>query len=92
MRRGLATIEHVQSIVMLTDSAVTVHNGSRYVTVVGENFLIREICEGRLTVEGKIQKVEFFIATGSKSASKAFRSASCWMPPQEAACCSKLFA
>lgn len=44
---------------MLTDSAVTVHNGSRYVTVVGENFLIREICEGRLTVEGKIQKVEF---------------------------------
>ena len=56
---GLATIEHVQSIVMLTDSAVTVHNGSRYVTVVGENFLIREICEGRLTVEGKIQKVEF---------------------------------
>ncbi len=56
---GLVIMENVQSIVMLTDSAVTVHNGSRYVTVAGENFLIREICEGRLAIEGKIQKVEF---------------------------------
>lgn len=56
---GLVIIENVQSIVMLTDSTVTVHNGSRYVTVAGENFLIREICEGRLAIEGKVQKVEF---------------------------------
>ena len=56
---GLVIMENVQSIVMLTDSAVTVHNGSRYGTVAGENFLIREICEGRLAIEGKIQKVEF---------------------------------
>lgn len=56
---GLVIMENVQSIVMLTDSAVTVHNGSWYVTVSGENFLIREICEGRLAIEGKVQKVEF---------------------------------
>ena len=56
---GLVIMENVQSIVMLTDSAVTVHNGSRYVTVSGENFLIREICEGRLAIGGKVQKVEF---------------------------------
>ena len=56
---GLVIMENVQSIVMLTDSAVTVYNGSRYVTVSGENFLIREICEGRLAIEGKVQKVEF---------------------------------
>ncbi len=56
---GLVIMENVQSIVMLTDSTVTVHNGSRYVTVAGENFLIREICEGRLAIEGKVQKVEF---------------------------------
>lgn len=56
---GRVTIENVQSVVMLTEQAVTVHNGSRYVTVAGENFLIREICDGRLAIEGKIQKVEF---------------------------------
>ena len=56
---GLVIMENVQSIVMLTDSAVTVHNGGWYVTVAGENFLIREICEGRLAIEGKVQKVEF---------------------------------
>ena len=56
---GLVIMENVQSIVMLTDSTVTVHNGSRSVTVAGENFLIREICEGRLAIDGKVQKVEF---------------------------------
>ena len=56
---GLVIMENVQSIVKLTDSAVTVQNVSSYVTVSGENFLIREICEGRLAIEGKVQKVEF---------------------------------
>ena len=40
-------------------AAVTVKNSDRYVTVGGENFVIREIGEGRLVIEGRVQRVEF---------------------------------
>ncbi len=56
---NMIAIENVQSIVMLSRDAVTVRNGKRYVTVIGADFVIREIYEGRITLAGKIRKIEF---------------------------------
>ena len=60
----LAVIENVSSIVMISESALTVSSGmtgnnKTYTTVNGENFVINEIGEGRLVIEGKIRSVEF---------------------------------
>ena len=55
----LAILENITNIVMLSENALTVESGRRYTTVVGEDFVIREICEGRLLAEGKVQRVEF---------------------------------
>ena len=52
----MIAIENIQSIVMLSREAVTVHNGERYVTVIGKNFVIREIYEGRSHACGRSQK------------------------------------
>lgn len=52
-------LESVKEIVMISSAAVTVKNSDRYVTVGGENFVIREIGEGRLVIEGRVQRVEF---------------------------------
>lgn len=52
-------LESVKEIVMISSAAVTVKNSDRYVTVGGENFIIREIGEGRLVIEGRVQRVEF---------------------------------
>ena len=38
---------------------ITVNNGKKYTTIAGMDFNIKEIYEGRLLVEGKIQRVEF---------------------------------
>ena len=55
----LAILENVTAIVMISEKALTVQSGKKYTTVVGEDFVIKEICEGRLIIEGKIQRVEF---------------------------------
>ena len=55
----LTILENVTAIVMISEKALTVQSGKRYTTVVGEDFVIKEICEGRLIVEGKVQRVEF---------------------------------
>ena len=55
----LAVLENITAIIMLSEKALTVQSGKKYTTVVGEDFVIREICEGRLIVEGKVQRVEF---------------------------------
>ena len=52
-------LESVKEIVMISSAAVTVKNSDRYVTVGGANFVIREIGEGRLVIEGRVQRVEF---------------------------------
>ena len=52
-------LESVKEIVMISSAAVTVKNSDRYITVGGENFVIREIGEGRLVIEGRVQRVEF---------------------------------
>ena len=55
----VAILENITAIVMISEKALTVQRGRRYTTVVGEDFVIKEICEGRLIIEGKIQRVEF---------------------------------
>ena len=55
----LAILENITNIFMLRENARTLESGGPYATVVGEDFVIREICEGRLIVEGKVQRVEF---------------------------------
>ena len=60
----LAVIENISSIVMISERALTVSSGKsgssrKYTTVSGENFVIDEIGEGRLVIEGTIRSVEF---------------------------------
>ena len=54
-----AILENITAIVMISEKALTVRSGSRYTTVVGEDFVIKEIGEGRLIIEGKVQRGEF---------------------------------
>lgn len=54
-----AILENITAIVMISEKALTVRSGSRYTTVVGEDFVIKEIGEGRLIIEGKVHRVEF---------------------------------
>lgn len=56
---NLAIIENVADIKMVTENAVSISNGKKYVTVMGSNFTIKEIQDRRLIIEGKIQRVEF---------------------------------
>lgn len=56
----LAALENVKAIVMISETALTVQCGRAYVTLKGRDFVIREIFEGRLLVEGRIQGLEFF--------------------------------
>ena len=52
----------MSEIVMISENVLTVSSGGRnkkYTTVEGEDFVIKEIGEGRLVIEGKIRSVEF---------------------------------
>lgn len=76
----MAVLENVANIVMLSDTAVTVSHGltgaaarraarkgtAIYTTVTGTGLVIREICEGRLLIGGKIQRAEFFQPPGTR--------------------------
>lgn len=59
-----AVLENVANIVMLSETAITVSHGlirtAAYTTITGTNLVIREICEGRILIGGKIQRAEFF--------------------------------
>ena len=56
-------LENVSNIISLSDSQITVSSGNRrrmrYTSVSGENFFIKEISDGRILIEGQIQRVEF---------------------------------
>lgn len=52
-------LENIREILMLSSTAVTVRNAQRYVTLCGEDFVLKEISEGRLVVEGRLQRIEF---------------------------------
>lgn len=58
----LVIFENMSEIVMISENVLTVSSGGRskkYTTVSGEGFVIKEIGEGRLVIEGKIRSVEF---------------------------------
>ncbi|MCI8608086.1 MAG: hypothetical protein HFE73_00390 [Firmicutes bacterium] len=63
----LVILENVAGIVMLSETSITVRHGlkvkqmkvSWHTTIIGSDFVIKEIYEGRLLIEGKIQRVEF---------------------------------
>lgn len=58
----LVIFENMSEIVMISENVLTVSSGGRnkkYTTVEGEGFVIKEIGEGRLVIEGKIRSVEF---------------------------------
>lgn len=56
---NLVILENVSAIVMISETSITVSSGKKYTTVIGTDFNIKEIYEGRLLIEGKIQRVEF---------------------------------
>jgi hypothetical protein len=72
----MAVLENVANIVMLSESAVTVSHGMSgsaarrarqpgrnrpiFTTITGSGLVIKEICEGRLLIGGKVQRAEFF--------------------------------
>jgi len=60
----LAVIENVKAIVMISENSLTVQCGKKHVTVTGSDFVIKEIFEGRLLIEGRIQGIEFFSSSG----------------------------
>lgn len=66
-----AVIENVKSIVMISENSLTAECGKRYVTLVGNDFTIKEIFEGRLLIEGTIQRVEF-LSTSSSDKDRRF--------------------
>ncbi len=75
----MAVLENVSGIVMLSETTVTVSHGWRknrqtgrrtdrltsYTTITGTGLIIKEICEGRLLIGGKIQRAEFLQSSGT---------------------------
>ena len=59
-----AIIENVYRVVLISDTSVTVDTGRFFVTVRGSGFVIGEILEGRMELEGEIQGIEFYKALG----------------------------
>ncbi len=59
-----AIVENVLRVVLITDTQITVHTGRFFVTVNGSDFVIGEIWEGRMELEGNIQGIEFHKALG----------------------------
>ena len=49
---------------MISETSLTVSAGKKFVTVRGSGFVIKEIFEGRLLIEGTIQGIEFFRTSG----------------------------
>ncbi len=58
-----AVIENVDKVVLISDTSVTVDTGRFFVTVRGNGFVIGEIWEGRMELEGEIQGIEFYKAS-----------------------------
>lgn len=55
-----AVIDNVKKIVMLSDHSITVDNGKSFTTITGDRFVIQEIQNGRMLIEGEIAGVEFY--------------------------------
>lgn len=57
-------VENVRRVVLISDSSVTIDTGRFYVTIKGSRFVISEIWEGRMEIEGNIQGIEFYQTLG----------------------------
>lgn len=56
----VAVIDNVTRVILISNESVTVDTGRFYVTVKGRDFVISEIWEGRLELEGEIEGIEFY--------------------------------
>lgn len=59
-----AVIENVKQVTLISDTSVTVDTGRFFVTVTGSGFVIGEIWEGRMELEGEIRGIEFYRRAG----------------------------
>ena len=60
----LCIVENVKSIVMIGENSLTLETGGKYITLNCEEYIIKEIIDGRVLVEGKIQGVEILYTSG----------------------------
>lgn len=60
-----AVIDNVKKVILISDESVTVDTGKFFVTVKGRDFVISEIWEGRLELEGTIEGIEFYQTLGA---------------------------
>lgn len=65
IKDNLCAIENVKSVVMIGEKSLTVEATKKYVTVNCPDFVIKEIKDGRILIEGKIQGIEI-LQTSSK--------------------------
>lgn len=59
---NIAIIENVKRIILIEEDSITVGTGSYFVSITGKAFVIDEIWEGRMLIEGEIQEIQFYKA------------------------------
>lgn len=64
IKDNLCQIDNAKSIVMIGSESMTVEAGKKFVTVFGRDFIIREILERRLLIEGQIKGIELHYPSG----------------------------
>ncbi len=55
-----ALIDNVKKIVMISADCITVGHGYGYSSVVGRNFVIKEIVDERMIIKGEIERIDIF--------------------------------
>ncbi len=65
---GAAVTENIRQVTLISDTSVTVDTGRFFVTVSGSGFIISEIWEGRMELEGEITGIEFYKTSGKRKA------------------------
>ena len=66
LKDKICIIENVKSIVMIGETSMTVETPKKFVTINSNDYVIKEIMNGRLLIEGEIQGIEI-IRTPSKN-------------------------
>lgn len=57
---NVAIIENVMKILLISDTSVVVDTGRFFVSLRGKKFVISEMWEGRMEIEGTIECIEFY--------------------------------
>ena len=58
IKDDICIVENVKSLVMIGENSLTIETSKKYVTVRCDRYVIKEIMDGRLLVEGQIQGIE----------------------------------